>query len=62
MTLARYIFVCWKAWRTLRAESIAYVTFEQHGVPAIALCVARDREAWRVVHYAIESSFARPKR
>jgi len=54
-----FITICWRAWKTLRACPVAYVTVNRSGVPNLALFVARDREAWRVVQYAVETGLVK---
>jgi hypothetical protein len=60
MNVLHFLRICWQAWRTLKRKRMAYVVCEAHGVPAVALFVARDREAWRVVQYAVETGLAKP--
>jgi hypothetical protein len=60
MNALRFIHLCWQSWRTLKRRRVAYVVCEEHGVPALAMFVARDREAWRVVQYALETGLAKP--
>ena len=60
MNFLQFAFVCWKAWKQLKRVGISYSTaIDRYGVPRMALFVAWDREAWRVVQYAVESHLAR---
>jgi hypothetical protein len=62
MTALHFIRLCWQAWRVMKTHQCAYVVSNAAGVPNLALFVARDREAWRVVQYALESGLAKGSR
>jgi hypothetical protein len=60
--MLRYIWVCWRAWRMLKADptgsGLAYVGLSYRGVPQLAIFVARDREAWRVTERALDAKLS----
>lgn len=58
MNLLQYTHLCWQAWRMLRTRPIVYLRIVSHQVPSGALLVARDREAWRLTQFAIDSEFS----
>lgn len=53
MTLLRYLWFCYKAYRS--PAKFAYFALNWRGVPFLSVAVARDREAWRVSQLAIEA-------
>jgi hypothetical protein len=62
MSLFYFIRACYKVWRALRTNHIIYLRHAPtSGVPTFCILAARDREAWRVTQFAIESEFSNLK-
>lgn len=53
MNLFRYLWFCYRAYRA--DGDLNYFALSWRGVPCLAVLIARDREAWRVSTFAIES-------
>ncbi len=53
MTLLQYLYCCYRAYRN--PEKLTYFVLSYRGVPCLTVAIGRDREAWRVSQFAIES-------
>ena len=54
MELLEYLWVCWWAYRNTPRGRFAMTSVSRHGVPRIAVMIARDRAAWRLSTFAVE--------
>jgi hypothetical protein len=53
LNLLQYLYCCYRAYKS--PNKLTYFALEYRGVPCLTVAIGRDREAWRVSQFAIES-------
>jgi hypothetical protein len=50
----RFLWMCYKAWKG--TEKLSYWAIRNsYGIPQVSIAIGKDREAWRVSQFAIDS-------